>query len=424
MSIKSIQLNNIALRAVIIVICLVFIWATYFAVKWTFGNTLAQQVDGLPPEANPKEIAELSVEMSPNDPRAHFVLAALNEKSFLPDDLTKAIAGYEKAVSLSPNDFRLWLILGKARERSGDAVGAEKAIRKALDLAPNYSEVHWVLGNHLLRQGKMDEAFLEIRKAAETNPDYANPAVVTAWQIFDGDTAQIAQKIGDSVPIKAGLAPFLAKQKRFDDAFTFWNSIPDSEKTTEYKKNGEDLMNVLLEAKSYRHALTIQNQIAPPEADKFSIGNIFNGGFEKRDAKNTNVFDWKIGDGAGLDPSQKHSGETSLIILFNSQTGQETRTVQQTVAVEGGKTYKFETFYRTDLKAISTVKWEIVDANSDTILASTEAVANSANWTPLATEFTTSSATQAVIIRLAKVPCKQGICPIAGKVWFDDLSVK
>ncbi len=429
MSIKSIQLNIFALRAIILVISLVFISATYFAVKWSFGHTIALQATALPLEEDAKEVAALSIEMAPNDAESHFVLATLNEKSFLPEDLIKALAGYEKAVSVSPNDYRLWLFLGKGREQSGDPEGAEKALRKALELAPNYSEVHWILGNNLLRQGKMEEAFLEIRKAAETNPDYANPAVVTAWQIFAGDISQIAQKIGDSVPIKAGLAPFLAKQKRFDDALIFWNSIPDKEKSTEYKKNGEELLNVLLEAKSYRHALIVQTQIALPETERFTAGNIFNGDFEKNvESANARIFNWRISDGTqpqiSLDGSQKHSGERSLIILFNSSTGKESRDVQQTIVVESGKTYKFEAFYRADLKALSTVKWEIVDANDGTVLASTEALPVSANWSPLTAEFTTSATTQAVTLRLAKVPCKLSICPISGKVWFDDLSLK
>lgn len=433
MSLKTIQLNT-AFRALIVVIALLICGATYFAIKWTLGNTLAKQVDALSqsPAVNPaeiKEVAQLSIDMAPNDPQAHYALAFLHEKSFLPQDLPKALAGYETAVSVSPYDYRLWLNLGKVRERSGDSPGAEKAFYKALELAPNYSEPHWVLGNYLLRNGRMDEAFAEIRKAAETNPDYANPAVVTAWQIFDGDTTQIAQKIGDSVPIKAGLAPFLAKQKRYDDAFTFWNSIPDQEKATEYKKNGTDLVNAFLEAKNYRYALTIQNQIAAPDAEKFAIGNLYNGGFEKEvKTSNASTFDWKIDDGnqpqISLDSSQKHEGERCLIILFNSQTGQETRSIQQTIAVEGGKSYKFEGFYRADLKATSTVRWEILDAFDNKVLAATEAVQNSTGWLPLTIDFTTASTTQAVIVKLARVPCKQGICPISGKVWFDSLSLK
>jgi hypothetical protein len=51
------------------------------------------------------------------------------------------------------------------------------------------------------------------------------PAVTVAWNFFEGDVPQISQKIGDSVPIKAALSTFLAKQKRFDEAFLLWNAL-------------------------------------------------------------------------------------------------------------------------------------------------------------------------------------------------------
>ncbi len=271
---KSISLESLPLRGVTIIAAILMIVAGYFAVNWTFGSTLAKLADS-------KETATLSIQMSPSDPQSYFSLAFLNEKSFLPEELPIALANYEKAVSVSPRDFRLWMSLAKAREQSGDANGGEKALRKAVELAPNYSQTHWALGNQLMRLKKEDEAFAEIRKAVEADPKYVNPAVTMAWQLFDGDVAQISQKIGDSVPIKAGLAPFLVRQKRLDEALVIWNAIPNAEKTTTYKKNGEDLLNSFLEAKSFRNAQVIQSQIAGSEGEKFNLGAIFNGDFEK-----------------------------------------------------------------------------------------------------------------------------------------------
>ncbi|HRH42868.1 MAG TPA: carbohydrate binding domain-containing protein [Pyrinomonadaceae bacterium] len=421
--IKSISLDSLLLRLLPIILAILILLAGYFSFNWTFGNMIAQHADT-------KELAELAIQMAPNDPQSYFSLAYLNEKSFSPEDLPVALASYEKAVSVSPSDYRLWLSLGKIREQSGDSKGAVAASRKALELAPNYSQVHWVLGNQLLRQGNDEEAYQEIRKAVEGNPTYANPAVNMTWQIFNGDVGIISQKIGDSIPIKAALAPFLAKQKRFDEALSFWNSVPDEEKSTKYKTNGQELLAIFMEAKSFRQVLALQTQINGGTAEKFNIGAIYNGDFEKNvPPTGAGTFDWQISEGAqpqiSLDGSQKHSGERSLIILFNSNTGQENRTVQQTIVVESGKSYKFEAFYRSDLKALSGLKWEIVDAADGKVLTSTnETVQTMANWTALNADFTTNSTTQAVILRLVKVPCKQNLCPISGKVWFDDLSLK
>ena len=419
---KSIQLNVIG-RILVIVIAIFCGLAAYFPIRWGLGHTIAQYTDS-------KEVAEYSTELAPSDSQTYSTLATLSEKSFLADDLQKAIEQSEKAVSLAPNDYRLWLNLGKMRERSGDAPGAAKALRKALELAPNYSAVHWSLGNSLLRNGNTDEAFVEIRKAVENDSTYANPAVQTAWQTFDGDVAQISQKIGDSIPIKAGLVAFLAGQKKFDEAYAFWKLVPDDKKNTLYKVQGEAFINSLLVAKKFREAFAVQSQIASEADNKYTVGNIFNGDFEKEvKTANASVFDWQISEAEqpliSLDGGQKHGGNRSLVFVFNSKTGQEFRTVQQLVVVESGKSYKLETFYRSDLDTPATVKWEVVDINDSKVLATTDVPINkSPAWSTLSATFTTLPTTQAVIIRLAKAPCKQTLCPITGKLWFDDFSLK
>lgn len=419
---KSLPVNSIGLRILLIVGIVVCIAAAYYAARWSFGSTLAEQ-------AQFQDVTELAIELSPADSQGHFRLASFYEKTFLNEDLPKSLAEYEKAVALAPYDYRLWLALGRARERSGDAKAAEKAMRRAVELAPNYAETHWLLGNGLLRQGNTEEAFVELRRAVEQDNKYANQIVFTAWQIFDGDVTQIAQKIGDSVPIKAGLAPFLARQGRFDEALSFWNSIPQNEMSSVYKAYGDEIYAKLIEKKEYRKALAVYSQTNVSETDKFSVGNIFNGDFE-RDVKSANAapFDWQIAGGQqpqiGLDNSQKHAGGKALVLLFNSPTGEDFRAVSQMVVVESGKTYKFEAFYRADLKTSATLQWEIVDLANDKVLATTPAANAASDWARLSAEFTVPAGTQAVSVRLARAACKQGLCPVSGKIWFDDITLK
>lgn len=419
---KSFRINSIIQQLVIAVAAIICIVAVYFAAGWCFGSTLAQQ-------AQTRQASEIAINLAPSDSQSYHRLASLYEKSFLLEDLPKALAAYEKAVALAPHDYRLWLALGKSRERNGDTKGSEKALRKAAELAPHYAEVHWILGNQLLRQGNAEEAFIEIRQAVEQDKTYAGQAVTTAWQIFDGDVSQISQKIGDSITIKAGLAPFLAKQGRFDEALTFWNSVPEDEMSTTYKTYGDEIFAKLIEKKEFKKALAVYSQVYKSGNERFLTGNIFNGDFE-RDVKTANAgaFDWQIAAGQqpqiGLDNSQKHDGGKSLVLIFNSQSGQDFRQITQTIVVEGRKSYKFEAFYRSELKTTATFQWEIVDTNDGKVLATTQTVEVSADWSPLSAEFTVPLATQAVTIRLARAACKQSLCPISGKIWFDDISLK
>ena len=344
--------------------------------------------------------------------------------------MPKAVGEYEKATALAPEDFRAWLALGRARERGGDRAGAEADLKRAALLAPNYSEVRWFLGNVLLREGKRSEAFAELRRAAEADKDYVAPTVATAFQVFAGDLEQIRAATGASPQISASLVESLAREKRFDDAVPIWNSLPVEARRTTYKENGKALVEQMFAAGKYRAAaLVLAAQSDDDVAGRFAAGRVFNGGFEA-DVKpsGADVFDWQIADGAqpvvGVDDRQKKSGERSLTMIFNSPTGKDFRAVLQIIPLDAGDgRYVFEAFGKADLKTSATVYWEIFDITNGKVLAQTAPVASSSDWTNLRAEFAAPPNAEAVALRLVREPCKSALCPISGRVWFDDLSL-
>jgi tetratricopeptide (TPR) repeat protein len=420
MATKSIKLSPTTVRVIIPILTIICVIVVYFFAKWFFANTIAGHADI-------KQVADLAVDLAPNDPEAHLSSAILYDKSFLFTDLPKSVAEYEQAVALSPYDFRLWFELGKAHERNGDAQGAEAALRKSLELAPNYSQVQWTLGNILLREGKSDEAFAQIRQAAEGDRNFANPAILSAWQIFQGDTAQIKNYVGNSVNLRAAFASVLAKEKRFDEALQIWNSLPEVLKKNDFKATGEEIYQKMTEAKKYRAALQIYSQISDSDDKKSALGKITNGSFEVETAKTPGVFDWQIADGVepqiGVDDTQKHGGNISLKLIFDNVDGKAFRNISQTIAVESNKRYVFETFYKTELKTSATLRWEIVDASDGKLITATEQIAANTDWANLKAEFFVPETTEAVTIRLVRVNCASALCPISGRVWFDDFSL-
>lgn len=420
MPIKTFKLENAKHLAALIIIGLFCTILAGLAVKWCLGNAIATSADS-------KELAEFTTRLAPADPQTHYALAVLSDKTFLPGDFEKSLAGYEQAAALSPGDYLLWLELGKARERSGDAPGAENALRKALALAPNYSQIHWTLGNALVRQGKTEEGFAFIRRAAEGDDKFVNPAIATAWQLSGGDLDLVMQSAGDAPKLKAALAVFLAGEKRFDQAMQIWNALPESEKRTSLKESGVQIYNRLLAEKRFRDALAVQAGIN--DAQDFAVGRINNGDFETNvKAENAGLFEWQIAPGlqpqVGIDDQQRRSGNQSLVIVFNSADGKEFRQISQTIAVEAVKSYRLEAFYKSDLKAPATLQWEIADAADGKVLAATDTVAEKADWTSLETDFTIPENVQAIVIWLTRADCKSPVCPIYGRVWFDDLTLR
>lgn len=420
MPLKAIKIESVPARVILLAAAVVLLTGAFFSVKWALAHTASLK-------AEYKEVADLTVSWAPDDPQTHYVSAVLHERTFLPEDLPVSLSEYEKAAALAPHNFFLWLELGKARERSGDAKAAEMTLRKALELAPNYAQVHWALGNNLLRQGRSDEAFAEIRLAASSDEKYTHPAAAMAWQVFDGDISLIRNTIGDSSRINVAMATLLMGQKRLDEALVIWESLTPEEKRVTYKQTSTDFYGQLVAAGKYGAALIVFSSALAAEGEEASRGNISNGGFEDPvKPQNAAIFEWRIAEAlkpqVATDTAQKHSGMRSLVMIFNPNDGKDFRSVSQTVVVEPGKAYQFELFYKSDLKTEATLKWEVAAVNDGKILGSTEPVAEGADWTPQRVKFTVPANAEAVSIRLVRAACA-GLCPIGGRIWFDGLTL-
>lgn len=416
-NVKSFKIDSFVPRIFLIVGGLVCLFILFLAMKWFFGNAISVRV-------LQTDVAEFAASLAPSDPQTHLAAGYLYEQTFQPEDLTKSLAEYEKAVALSPNDYRLWLAYAKSLERNGEQEKAVKAIQKALQLAPNYAELHWVYGNILLRQGKTAEAFVSIRRAVEGDAKFAAPSATTAWDNFEGNLNEVKKNIGNSAPAQSALAVYLASQKRFDEAIEIRNALPANVRNTTFKEDSEKIYGQLIANKKYRLAVPIKSELGK----KYGIGKMSNGGFENAiDSEKTEVFEWEITKGEqpviGLNDEQKHAGGKSLVLVFNSPIGKDFRTVSQIVAVESEKDYEFQAFYKSDLKTSATIKWEIVDAESGKVLATTNAIEKKSDWTNLSVNFKTSAESQGIIIRLVRENCTSADCSINGTVWFDDISL-
>lgn len=417
MSLKIIRLETTRARSTLIAGAFLCLAAAFFFAKWSFANAVSMRADS-------KEVADLAVQLAPSDPQTHYAAAVVYDKTFDAADFARSLDEHELSVALSPNNYLLWLDLGKARERNGDSTGAENALRKALELAPNYAAVQWAYGNTLLRAGQMDEGFSQIRLAAAAKREYMNAAVVTAMMLLDGDAAKAQNVLGSTPAVKAAFAAFQMHGEHYDEAAAAWDAIPSDVKRTEFREAGEALSAQLAAAKKFRLASHVAREIWDGEGP--AVGRIFNGGFEtaikQMDAR---LFDWQIGGGVepqiGLSEEQKHGGGYSLFMKFNTMQASDFRQFSQTVAVEPGRPYSLEGFYRVELKGA--VAWEIADANDGKSLSRSAPTQSSADWTYFRVNFDVPANSDGVIIRLVRDGCTSSICPISGKAWFDDLSL-
>ncbi len=412
----------------IVLILLASVWS-YFAVRWYIGNTMAEYFNT---GENNLDLAQVARNLAPGDPLTHWRLGQVSQKRLPLDQSGVALAEYEKAVSLSPNDFRLWVSLGTARAQSGDDVGAEQALRRGIALAPSYAYPHWYLGNLLLRSARYDEAFAELQTASDAAPIELRPQLFSlVWQVYSSDVESMQKAVGPNAEARSQFALYLFAQHKFEEGLKFWALLTREEKKAN-KSTGESILAALIANNRFRDAVVLWNDLAPTSNYRVEEGRIADGSFEEAiNYTPEMVFGWQVKNAPqmeiGIDPEVSHSGARSLRMVFQVRSHLESLNAAQLVPIAKNAEYDFECFVRTaKLQSGATPFIEIVDTSNGAILAASSGAPSGDNdWTRIGLNFKTGEKTEAVSIRVNRGNCGEEVklCPIFGALWYDDFSI-
>lgn len=436
---KIVEARSAVVRVFLIVPVLLALAGSWYATRWYVGNFVAEYAPQIIDEtlsedeldASKLETALSAMRLAPNDPWTHWVVAGLKSGSLKPEDRAEALKHYEEAVRLSPNDYRFWVSLGRARGRDGDFAGGEKALRRAVELAPSYADPRWHLGNLLLRSGRGDEAFIELRRAAEADQRLRPQIFNAAWIVYAENVDAIKDAVGGSSAARAELAVYVAGRGRFEDALRLWSSLSVMEKT-EQRANGEGLMKALMAARRHRAALEVAHDFNR-DVPTAKVGEILDPGFETEiDATGTNIFGWKVTSvpqaQIGFDESNRHGGVRSIRIAFKSPSTLAFANISQLIVVEPNVQYRLEYYVRVeDLKSAGRPVIAILDSADETkALAVSQPLPNgSRDWQAEIIEFKSPPQSEAVILRVTRASCgADTVCPIFGLVWYDDFNLQ
>jgi hypothetical protein len=365
--------------------------------------------------------ANSAVRLDPGNAEAHYVRAALLE----PNDLTAATIEYSRAAFARPNDYVLWLGLARAQELKGERNAAIAAAREAIPLAPDYAEPHYQLGNILVRGGQLDEGFKELRVAGVSNPQLLRGAIDLAWHLSKGNAKFVEQAVANGDPeVYQALFSYFREHQQLDAAIAMY-PLAASRSTADERNL---FLGDLIAARRTKDAAALWGSGKKIE---LKTGVLLDPGFEEEsDLKD--VFGWRRnpetkGFRLSLDPNNPREGRSSLKVEFDGESNFAAPVISQLLLVEGGASYQLRFWVRSEaLVSGGLPKVFVVDADQKNVVSQTETFPSNTDngWREYSIDFVTAQSTNAIRIALQRQACNTSPCPIFGRVWLDNFSLK
>lgn len=364
--------------------------------------------------------ASTAVLVDASNPDAHYVRGTIFEAT----DLSTAVGEYLQAARARPDDYVLWLSLARARELNGETEGAVAAARQAIPLAPDYAEPHYQLGNILLRAGRRDEAFKELRRAGDSNPTLLPGIIDLAWRISNRDLKYVETALGPGTPqLYLALTQYFRQHGEAEAATAMYlaaGSIADA--------NRRSYVAELINAKRFKEAAQLWAVDWP---DGAKAGVIFDAGFERESNLKDKGFGWSVGEfdkgfRLSLDTNQPREGRSSLKVEFDGDSEPGSPVIYQFVMVEPGAHYQLTLAVRTENLVSGGMPLVVVlDGVTFQVLGQSEQFPQvTSGWREYKVDFEPGQSASTVQIALRRQPCAAVPCPIFGRLWLDNLSLK
>jgi hypothetical protein len=375
------------------------------------------------------EPARGAVALGPEDAETH---SALGVVLYNLKDTGGALAEFERAAEARPRDYFLWLQLGRARDEAGDAVGADASMLEAMRLAPFYSEPRWQYANALYRRGRLDEAFKEMRRASASNPSLYPVFADLAWGTYRGDVRAVEAVVRPRDDAeRVSLARLFARKGSGAAALALFRAAGEVDKD-ERRKFLSELLRSRQFAAGYEVWAAGRDAGSGATANA-GVGVFTEPGFEGRVNTSDAGFGWRQerafeGVTLSLDEQSPKSGARALLVEWGGHASPGVTVVSQLVLVEPGARYRLSFAARTESVKTGGPPVVFVADESDPgerVLAQSEAVPQGTSaWREYAFDFTAGAKTEAVLVGLRRQNCDSNPCPMFGRVWLDDFSLR
>jgi tetratricopeptide (TPR) repeat protein len=362
--------------------------------------------------------ANLAVGLAPGDPEIRYLRSSLLTSL---GDEPAAVDEVLNALEHRPNDYFLWLYLGKLRESSGDFAGAETAFRRSVEFAPHYAQPHWRLGNLLFRLGRVESAFAELRAAAASDQTLYGAISEMAWAVAPGRPDDIKRLVGrEDNTARFETICLLARHGLGREAAHEYEDIGGLSETQR-----ENFISLLADTGNLEDAFGIWRKI---HTNTVSYG-VVDGDFDKGFVLQPPVFGWRITSTRNVEVSSRRSeieghGNT-LTIDWRGEVDSDKLIVWQLVPVSPGTQYTMN--FEAGTKELNSYAMPVIlvqDSSSEVVLGTISISERTSAWQRYQLSFRTGPDSHGVKIGVTRARCDITPCPIFGRLEADNFRLE
>lgn len=332
-----------------------------------------------------------------------------------------AVAAYRDAVHLNPHQARYWLDLAGAYQMLGDTDAQRDALEHATLAGPTTPEVAWEAANLYIVEGETDKALREFRVVLQNDPYLPYSALELCWRIKPDVDALLRDVVPPMASTDQLFLQFLATKKETDGAAKVWTQLAQLHQPVE-KGSVFNYLQYLIAQQQVDQARLVWQQAGylsglsayQPSSENLVVNgdfslDILNGGFDWLYERSPSVL-------LALDPTQPHTGNRSLSIVFNS-SGINDVGIRQIVPVESNTNYEFSANFKADdIEGAGGPQFVIQDFYKGTIYFSSEELKDADFWKTTSGDFMTGPDTKLLVLHIIRVPAGS---PIKGRLWID-----
>lgn len=370
--------------------------------------------------------------LDPSNDRIQAALATLYHYSLLLRDYPTALTAYRSVLYNNPLDSVSWLHLGKLYERLGRRSEADRAFRLAADLGPSNSALLWEIAVAYLEQEQTAESLSALTRFLTVTTTSTD--LIRGYELAR-DLLSPDEVLNTVIPANmfhyTQYAHYLLDRNLSDHALAVWNRL-----TTLTAGAGESIdqrlqlriIDLLIAAGTFDQAHQLWTSATQPtvlDTAQAEANPVSNASFEQHTTIGRG-FDWRIGNAPGvvasLDPFKAHSGRQSLKLSF-TKSRSEFSNVSQLVPVLPHSMYTLQAYMKTDgLTGPQGITIDVIDPVVG-VLATTEAIEGTQDWTAVTATFRTSGTVGTVTLKVHHAPPPPYLPPRSGSVWIDNVSL-